>query len=627
MLGLAGPAQATGNVAYPHSVPAWATAARDAGKAPAAETVEGEIYLPLRNASVATQLASQVSTPGSPLYRHWMSPQQWINQFSPSAGDYNKLVSWLKRQGLTITGTPQSRLFVVFRGTAGQLDTAFSAAMHAYDLGGTRLAAPSAAPQVPADIAGTVSGMELDQGRLLTHPDSVTPSGTGNTASTAAPATATPQQKAPTTAQCSTYYGQYQASLPAAYGQKVFNTFICGYVPSQLRSAYGVSQTGLTGAGQKVAIIDAYASPTILQDVNTYSANRGEPALTNFSQIAPGTFYDEALCQYPSGWQSEQSLDVEAVHGIAPAASVLYVGGFNCGGGIDVALSKILDNGLATIVSNSYGDVGEDVPADAVMGQENQHLQAVAEGIGLYYSSGDNGDEAATLGDPEPDYEASSPWVTSVGGTSTGIDKFGKVVAETGWGSHRDQVSGKGYLDPLPGAFRFGAGGGRSTLFAQPDYQRGVVPDSFAKGPQGRMRVSPDVAADADPYTGMLIGYRPIVDDATLKTGDYTEGDIGGTSLATPLVAAQMALVQQALGTTIGFANPAIYALHQATPSEPRDVSTTGVFPLAFTSSTTGFTYLVTGNRDTSLTVRRGYDDVTGLGAIDYGFLRSAMSR
>jgi len=195
---------------------------------------------------------------------------------------------------------------------------------------------------------------------------------------------------------------------------------------------------------------------------------------------------------------------------------------------------------------------------------------------------------------------------------------------ETGWGSHRAQVNsrGNGYVGGLPGDFRFGAGGGRSTIFAQPAYQRGIVPATLAKG----MRVSPDIAADADPYTGMLIGLRPIVNDTTLETGSYVEEAIGGTSLASPLVAAQMALVQQSIGQTIGFANPALYALHKAVPSVPRDVVGSAPFPLAFTSEVTGYTYLVTGNRDTSLTVRPRYDDVTGLGAIDFAFLRRAMA-
>ena len=92
VLGLAGPAHAAGNVAYPHSVPTWATHARDAGKASASQTVEGEIYLRLKDLDGATALATAVSTPGSPQYRNWVTPQQWINRFSPPPSVYNGLL-------------------------------------------------------------------------------------------------------------------------------------------------------------------------------------------------------------------------------------------------------------------------------------------------------------------------------------------------------------------------------------------------------------------------------------------------------------------------------------------------------------------------------------------------------
>jgi hypothetical protein len=73
---------------------------------------------------------------------------------------------------------------------------------------------------------------------------------------------------------------------------------------------------------------------------------------------------------------------------------------------------------------------------------------------------------------------------------------------------------------------------------------------------------------------------------------------------------------------TLGFANPGIYQVYRSNPGVFRDVATTSVFPLAYTSATSGNTYLVTGNRDTSLTVTRGYDDVTGLGAVTFDGLR-----
>jgi subtilase family serine protease len=567
-----------------------------------------------------------------------VTPEQWINRFSPTEDVYRALVTYLTNAGFTVNGTPDSRLFIVFRGTANQFNASFGASLHLYHVADRRLAAPSVAPALPAALAVAVSGMELDQGRTLTHPELATGTGPdGHPAVTAAPGAAGP---AGISIPCSTYYGQFSVPLPPAYGQTSFPTGLCGYVPQQLRSAYGItaagstvlastgSPGGLTGAGQTVAIVDAYASPSIVEDVNTYSTRHGEPQLAaaQYSQIAPTSLYDEAACGFPSGWQAEQTLDVEAVHGMAPAADIRYVGGFNCSGGIDVALSKVLDGRLATIVSNSYGFVGEAVPADALRGQENQHLQAVAEGIGLYFSSGDSGDETAILGAPQPDYPASSPWVTAVGGTSTGIAQNGTVTVETGWGTHRDPVlqdSATGrlsYGQPLPGAFYSGAGGGASTLFAQPGYQKGVVPNSLARG----HRVSPDIAADASPITGFLVGVRTIVDNATLATGPYSETRYGGTSLAAPLVAGQMAIVQQLTGAAaIGFINPALYAIYQTTPQLFRDVVPSHApFAMADQSKVTGAPYLITEDKDTSLTTAPAYDDVTGLGAVSLEMLR-----
>jgi subtilase family serine protease len=138
-------------------------------------------------------------------------------------------------------------------------------------------------------------------------------------------------------------------------------------------------------------------------------------------------------------------------------------------------------------------------------------------------------------------------------------------------------------------------------------------------------RSVPDVAADADPRTGELVGYRPITDDTTLAQGPYDEVIYGGTSLASPLFAAEVALVQQSVHATIGFANPLIYGVHSADPSLFRDVLPRFV-AVAYDDQTTGETSLVTGNQDTSLTVTPGYDTVTGLGSLSLTQLRGVWS-
>ncbi len=615
-------------VPFPGSQPAWAVPANDRGIA-VDESIEAELFLTLPNRVGAEAFATSVSTPGSTNYRAWLTPQQWIARFSPTPAKYDAVVRFLMSKGLRITGKPASRLFVVFRGSAEQLSSVFSTALHRYDYAGRSLVGPSSPPKLPADVAGSVAGISVDQSRALTRPDSVTQEDVVKGAGSRRTAGVAPAVEAP----CSNYFGEHVVTVPKAYGATKFGTTNCGYTPAQVRSAYGLAKldaAGFAGQGQTIAIVDAYASPSIVRDVNTYSAALGEPALTTYRQIVPkpSEFVDHFACGFPSGWQVEQTLDVEAIHGIAPRANILYVGGFNCQGGIDLSVSKILDGKLANIVSNSYSFIGEAVSADVLRGYVNVHLQAAGEGIGMYYSSGDNGDEVGRLGFASPDFPASSPFATSVGGTSVGVNKAGDIALETGWGSSLDEIttdaSGKAqYLGPLPGDFAVGAGGGRSGLFAQPAYQRGVVPAALARG----KRVSPDISALADPFTGFKIGIRPILDDATLQTGGFENQTIGGTSLAAPLVAAQMAIVQQVTNQKIGFANPALYSVNRKIPAVFRDaVPQRPRQALVFPAADSGGLFLVSLDTDTSLQTRRGYDEVTGLGRASFSLLSTLAS-
>ena len=138
---------------------------------------------------------------------------------------------------------------------------------------------------------------------------------------------------------CSTYFGEKTANqYPAVNGKKV--PFApCGYTPSQYQGAYGtagLAAKGNDGRGVTVAITDAYAAPTILQDANTYAQRHGQRAFRSgqFKQILPKKpfrlgFDDTVngdLCG-EQGWYGEETLDVEAVHAMAPGANVLYVAG------------------------------------------------------------------------------------------------------------------------------------------------------------------------------------------------------------------------------------------------------------------------------------------------------------
>jgi subtilase family serine protease len=366
-----------------------------------------------------------------------------------------------------------------------------------------------------------------------------------------------------------------------------------------------------------VAIIDAYASPTILQDVNHWSLNRGLPTM-NPSQltqvVAPGIYkHPETNKGDPQGWYGEETLDVEAVHGMAPGARIVYVGAPNNRQDLDAALNHVVDQHLAQIVTNSYGfSSTELLPPGFVKPVEDTLIQAVIEGIGVYFSSGDNGDESGTVGYATVDWPASSPWVTAVGGTALGVDATNSRALETGWGTSDYSCNITTHVCSRTG-WLYGAGGGVSPVFSTPSYQQGL-------GLSGRG--VPDVAALADPQTGLLVGQTQTFPDGTY----YDEYRIGGTSLASPIFAGIMALVDQSAGHPHGFANPMFYA-HQNGFYDVTSVKTAvarrnfnnGINADAGTADKLRTLDDYSGSRAQS--THAGWDDVTGLGTPSAAFL------
>jgi subtilase family serine protease len=322
-----------------------------------------------------------------------------------------------------------------------------------------------------------------------------------------------------------------------------------GYTPAQIKGAYGISNA-YDGAGQTVAIIDAYASPTILQDVNQWSTNRGLPTMSPsqlVQVVAPGTYSrPQNPRQDPQGWYGEETLDVEAVHGMAPAAKIVFVGAANNYRDLDAAMNHIVDRQLAQIVTNSYGFHTELLPPGYVKPFNDTLIQAAIEGIGVYFSSGDYGDETSVVGFATTDWPASSPWVTAVGGTALGVSASDARVLETGWGTSSYSCNTTTLACRRTG-WLYGSGGGVSVLFATPSYQSGL-------GLNGRG--VPDVAALGDPQTGFLVGQTQTFPDGAY----YDEYRLGGTSLSSPIFAGLMALADQAAGRPHGFANPLFYA-------------------------------------------------------------------
>jgi subtilase family serine protease len=594
--------------ALPASIPSWANSKNYVAPANPAEIVGFRVYLGWNNPAGVAALAKAVSDPHSSSYGHFLTPERFRQQFAPSRQQVVAVQQWLRSQGFEVEYTPRNNHYVSAEGTVARSAAAFSVSFGMYNVAGLTLRSPSSNLSLPANLSAIVSGViGLDDSAQLVHTNHTT----GDAPPPAAFVSAQP---------CSTYWGEDQAiGFTNPYGTSTLPYAPCGYTPQQIKGAYGLASVSEDGTGQTVAIIDAFAAPTIVQDVNQWSLNRGLPtfAPNQFTQVvAPGTYHHpESKKQDPQGWYGEETLDVEAVHGMAPGANIVYVGASNAFQDLDAALNHVVDSHLAQIVTNSYGWDTEKLAPGFIKPLEDTILQGVVEGIGIYFSSGDNGDESLVEGYITVDWPASSPYVTAVGGTSLAVGATNNYLFETGWGTTSSSWTGTAWDPTPPGSWIYGSGGGVSILFPEPSYQVGVVPPSVFAA-QGRTgRAVPDVSADADPNTGYLIGETQTFPDGSVQ---YSEYRIGGTSLSSPLFAGIMALADQAAGLPHGFANPIFYSEPTSFTDILSPADTVAVVRTNYNNSvdaSAGLSYVLrTMNQTLSLQVTPGYDDVTGLG-------------
>ncbi len=527
------------------SAPGWAKQGNLVGAADPAGTVGFRVYLGWNDAAGAEALAKAVSDPGSSSYGHYLTSPEFRRRFAPTQAQVGAVQSWLRSQGFKVNYTPANNHYVSAEGTVAQAEAAFGAQFGMYAVRGQTVRSPSADIAIPNALAGSVTGVVgLDDSADFVQTDHVVDKN------------APPSPGFRNAPPLSTFWAEFVSpyAYPAGFtdlaSPPTAPWTVKGYTPNQIKGAYGIS--GYDGAGQTVAIIDAYASPTILADVNQWSTNRGLPTMnpSQLVQIVPPGVYGRPQnpAQDPQGWYGEETLDVEAVHGMAPAAKIVYVGAPNNYRDLDAAMNHVVDQHLAQIVTNSYGYATELLPPGYVKPFEDTLIQAAAEGIGVYFSSGDTGDETARFGFATTEWPTSSPWVTAVGGTSLGVGQANTRVLETGWGTS-DYGCNTTTLACTRTGWLYGAGGGVSRLFPEPSYQSSAGLSLSGRG-------VPDVAALGDPQTGLLIGQTQTFPEGA----HYDEYRIGGTSLSSPIFAGLMALADQKAGHPHGFANPAFYA-------------------------------------------------------------------
>lgn len=275
-----------------------------------------------------------------------------------------------------------------------------------------------------------------------------------------------------------------------------------GYGPVQFQTAYGLAAAASAVTTQTIGIVDAYDDPKAEADLGVYSSTYGLPACTT----ANGCFTkvnQNGGASYPradQGWALEISLDVQIAHAICPNCKILLVEA-SSNSFANLLAAEDYATGHATVVSNSWG-------GSESSGETSYDPHFNRPGIPITVSSGDNGYGV--------EYPASSQYVTAVGGTTLPLNPDNTRSNETAWS---------------------GAGSGCSAYEPKPSWQT----DSGCS-----RRTVADVSADANPNTGASVydsyGYQ----------GQKGWFQVGGTSLASPLVAAVYALAGNGASTTYG---------------------------------------------------------------------------
>jgi subtilase family serine protease len=627
--------------------------------------VSFELVLRLRDASGAKSLVRAISSPGSASYRHYLTASQWESRFSPATKEVSSARAWLASEGFQVGAVSKDRITISASGTAAQVEKAFGTTLKNYKLHGHTVRMAASTMSVPASLSGSVVGA------LGINQNIATPANASATAAStraSAGAATNPFPPAPpafiTAPPCGSSYSAKIATVTPPFGHGYPGKVpyqVCGYKPGQLRSAYNIGSAH-TGQGVTVAVIDAYGSSTIARDSARYFRmnDPGHPfANAHFSQLNSTPFTDEAECD-ASSWLNEQAIDVQSVHSMAPDAHILYVGAQNCIDGLFDSEQNVIDNGLANVVTNSWGDTAGDILEDVASRTAFDDLFMLADttGMSVLFSSGDNGDNFNLFGLSSADYPPSSPFVTAVGGTSLKVGANGQQRGQLGWATGRsfkctaNVVGGlagctKSTVNTwLPVSLNGGSGGFTSYDYTQPWYQAGVVPSALALRNEALfgdvpLRVEPDISMDADPSTGFLIGLHETFPNGKVK---YGQTRYGGTSLASPILAGVIADADQAAGTPVGFINPAIYKL-DGTAGAIDDILPGGkqaqvrvdhantYVPGAkgFIQSFRELTYEgaitycdATGNcatRPNTLTTAKGYDSMTGLGSSGPNFV------
>ena len=554
--------------------PSLLSKAADLGPVNTTSPIEITVWMKLHDQEgLDARVAAQQAGNGA-----YLSMEQLRARHAPSAADVAKVAAFLKGQGFTVS-PGQDNLYMKASATVARVQSAFNVELRRYDLFGRTFRASARSATLPPDLqplVAAVSGLSsLGAEPQIAH---VGRNASG-TVHTTADAEGMPTQPVllgaqpnglvfsaqcffGTTTQSFSVVGVSATYTGTRYGAPITNgppnAAPCGYQPSDLQTAYNLTQLyqhGLDGTGMTIAIVDAFGSTTIATDAAVFSAAMGLPPinLTVIGTPTESNFSGDAN----SGWATETTLDVEWVHAVAPGAKIiLVVTPDNSFGNLFTGIITAASQPGVVAISNSWSGFDIGVAGDSEFyNAADGILQAIgAAGISVNFSTGDFGDNSSQLGGiyTSTGWPGSSPWATGVGGVSVALDSHKHIAWQTSWGTQLTEIVdtvalGSPPLDvPNNEGFDAGGTGGFSDTYPKPFWQSGVP---------GNRRGTPDISWVADPFTGVEIIFTA---DAS---GDFGIEPIGGTSVACPMFSALWGIATQRAHHLLGQAAPRLYRL------------------------------------------------------------------
>jgi subtilase family serine protease len=551
-------------------------------------------------------LAAAQQNPASPQYHRWLKPEQFAAKFGMADTDIATVSSWLERQGFVVGSVSRSRNRLTFSGSAGMVAAAFGGPLHNYKGKGETSShmAPSADLSIPAALGSVIQSIG-NLSSFRPHSNAVLPT-----------------------------KGRPQPQYTAGGYQVAY------LVPPDVATIYNVNPAygaGYDGSGQTIAVIGQ--SEVVPQDLANFQTALGVTGRPQSLNLISGTG-DSAIV---AGDDIESDLDLEYASAMAPGAAVslYYVGNSGYYNAFD-AIVYVVDHDLAEIISVSYAVCEPNIGSAGMAAFDLTLEQAAVQGQTVVVAAGDNGsiscnenmwNPVAVKEAPTVDFPASSPWVVGLGGTQIPVADLGDPVNTTYWATSPDSDVLSSALSYIPeqtwndfGLGQSGGGGGTSIYEPQPLWQAGV-PGIPATG----FRLVPDISLiSSDMQPGYLICTSDtIFQTATGCTQGFFDAQgihpqiLGGTSVAAPIFAGLVAVLNQAKGYTAsgqGLINPTLYSL----------ASVPATYASAFHDITDGnnacwnVPFCGTGPQNTDYASGVGYDEASGLGSIDFAALLAA---